>query len=114
MTSDGFVDALLERGYVELAGDAERHAHVVGDAARFELVQEPQAFLCEGERGLFVRWASRNHVRRSTLTLFQEFVELLSLQRRETGSSRAEFRSSVCKPIADHWICFAYLSTDCL
>jgi hypothetical protein len=50
VAADNFVEGERERGEMERAAKAESGRGVIGDAAGFELVEEPEALLCERER----------------------------------------------------------------
>ncbi len=50
MAADHFGEGALQRGHVQRAFQEERGGHVVLHAAGFELVDEPEALLGEGER----------------------------------------------------------------
>ena len=50
MAGDEVVEGVVEGFGVEVAGEAECGGDVVGGRGAFELVEEPQALLGEGER----------------------------------------------------------------
>ena len=52
MTPHDLVEAALERGGVERAGQAHGGGEAIGAVARRELVEEPQSLLIVGERVL--------------------------------------------------------------
>ena len=56
MAVDDFVKGVVEGEEVEGAMEAEGGREVVGGGVRFELIEEPEAFLGEGEGD---RWGAR-------------------------------------------------------
>ena len=50
MAADDLAQRPLKRRHVERPGEAHSRRHVVDDAARLELIYEPEPLLCERER----------------------------------------------------------------